>query len=238
MYNRLLTRLIVATAAACMALLAPVRADAQAVAQPEEYRFDAGVGLGMTGYLGDLNTSGLFSHPGFGGNLSFRYLANTRLAIRTLLSVESLSGSTKDMENVIPGIGEFDFKSSLYDLTVRGEFNFFNYGIGHTYQQLKRCTPYIALGLGVSLATGDAESAVAMSLPMAVGVKFKLKPRLNLGLEFCMTKLFGDRADSPLLDDPYMIKSSFLKNTDWSSSLMLSISYEFGRRCVACNRQD
>lgn len=208
------------------------------VAQPEAYKFDIGAGLGMSGYLGDLNSSSLFSHPGFAGNFSFRYLANTRLAIRGVLSIASLSGSSADMENVIPGIEEIDFKSTLYDLSARGEFNFFNYGIGETYKRLKRWTPYLALGVGVSMASGSGENSIAVSLPMAVGIKFKLRPRLNLGLEFTMTKVFGDKVDSPQLSDPYLIKSSFLKNTDWCSTLMLSISYEFGKRCVACNRQD
>lgn len=212
---------------------------AQAVAQPEEYKFDAGVGLGMAGYLGDANESSIFQHPGVAVNGTFRYLANTRLAIRGLVSYASLSGSSADMENVIPGPdGPYEFKTSLYDLSVRGEFNFFNYGIGERYKQLKRCTPYLALGLGFSYATGGDESAAALSLPMAVGVKYKLKPRLNLGLEFCMTKIFSDKVDSPQLADPYQIKSSFIKNTDWCSTITLSLTYEFGRRCVACNRQD
>lgn len=53
-----------------------------------------------------------------------------------------------------------------------------------------------------------------------------------------MTKIVGDKADGAVLSDPYLIKSSFLKNTDWYSTLVLSISYEFGKRCVACHRID
>lgn len=214
------------------------RAMAQAVAPAEEYKFDIGAGIGMSGYLGDANESSIFSHPGVAFNGSFRYLANTRLAIRGLLSVATLSGSTADMENYMPGGAVYDFKSTLYDLSVRGEFNFFNYGIGETYKKLTRVTPYLALGLGLSMASTGDGTFVAMSLPMSVGVKYKVKPRLNMGLEFTMSKIFGDKVDSVNLADPYLIKSSFLKNTDWCSSILFSISYEFGRRCVACNRQD
>ena len=31
----------------------------------EDYRFDIGAGLGMTGYLGDANTANLWSGPGW-----------------------------------------------------------------------------------------------------------------------------------------------------------------------------
>lgn len=223
-----------------LAIPASVRSAAQATAQPETYRWDAGAALGMAGYLGDANDSALFSHPSLSAAASLRYLINTRFALRALLTYSSLSGSTADMENVIPGLREepYSFKSSLTDLQVRGEYNFMPYGIGESYKQLRRISPYIALGLGISIGSTDGASTAALSIPMAVGVKYKLRPRLNLGLEFAMTKLLGDRLDGPVLDDPYLIKSSFLKNTDWYSTIAFSISYEFGERCIACNRQD
>ena len=192
----------------------------------------------MSGYLGDANESNLFANPGVGLNASFRYLINTRWALRGLLTAASLSGSTADMDNVLPEGKVYDFKSWIYDLGARAEFNFFNYGIGESYKQLSRISPYLSLGLGVAMSRSGDDSFVAMTLPMGFGVKFKLRPRVNLGLEFCMTKVFGDNADSRELKDLYQIKSSFIKNTDWYSTLMLSVSYEFGERCVTCHRID
>lgn len=214
------------------------RCEAQATAQPETYRWDLGAGLGMAGYLGDANESKLFSHLSLGANISLRYLLNTRFALRALLNYVSLSGNTADMDNVLPYVEPFSFKSTLLDLQARGEFNFFSYGIGEDYKHLSRFSPYLALGIGVSRSSCDDGSAVAMTIPMAFGIKFKLKPRLNLGLEFAMTKLLGDNLDGYKLSDPYQIKSSFLKNTDWYSTLLFSVSYEFGERCIQCNRLD
>lgn len=207
-------------------------------AQPETYKFDIGVGLGMSGYLGEANESNLFAHPGVGLNASFRYLLNTRWAFRGLLTAASLSGSTADMTNVLPGEAVYDFKSWVYDLGARAEFNFFNYGIGERYKRLSRVSPYLSLGLGVVMSSVGGETFVAMGIPMGFGVKFKAKPRVNLGLEFTMTKVFGDNLDGRELADLYLIKSSFLKNTDWYATLMFSVSYEFGKRCVTCHRID
>lgn len=214
------------------------RLSAQTQASVEKYKFDIGAGLGMSGYLGDANESNLFASPGVGMNASFRYLINSRWALRGLLTAASLSGSTADMENVLPEGKVYEFKSWIYDLGARAEFNFFNYGIGESYKQLSRVSPYLSLGLGVAMSRSGGDSFVAMTLPMGFGVKFKLRPRVNLGMEFTMTKVLGDNADSRELKDLYQIKSSFLKNTDWYSSLMLSISYEFGERCVTCHRID
>lgn len=211
---------------------------AQAQAQIEEYKFDLGAGIGMSGYLGDANESNLFKHPGVAFNGSFRYLINTRFAIRGLLGLSTLSGNTADWDNYLPGGAAYSFKSTVYDLGCRFEFNFFNYGIGEGYKQLRRLSPYIALGIGGSLASTGGDTFGAFNIPMAFGLKFKLKPRLNLGLEFSMTKVFSDKMDSRELTDLYLIKSSFLKNTDWYSAVTLSISYEFGRRCVTCHRID
>ncbi|MDE6062357.1 MAG: porin family protein [Duncaniella sp.] len=212
--------------------------EAQTQESVETYKFDIGAGLGMSGYLGDANESSLFANPGMALNASFRYLMNTRWALRGMLTAASLSGSTADMENVLPEGRVYDFKSWVYDLGGRVEFNFFNYGIGESYKHLTRVSPYLTLGLGVTMSSGSGDSYVAMSLPMGVGVKYKVRPRVNLSLEFCMTKVFGDHVDSGELSDLYQIKSSFLKNTDWYSTLMLSVSYEFGKRCVTCHRID
>lgn len=206
-------------------------------AQDETYKFDFGGGIGMSGYLGDANESALFKHPGFGAQLSMRYLFDTRWAVRGVLTTASLSGNTADFDNVLPDGAQYSFNSQIYDLGVRGEFNFFAYGIGETYKRLKRWSPYLALGLGVTVASCEGTS-VAMSLPMAFGVKYKLRPRLNLMAEFSMTKVFGDKVDGKELNDLYTIQSSFLKNTDWYSTLMITISYEFGKRCTTCHYVD
>lgn len=211
----------------------------QAAAQGESYKFDIGAGLGMSGYLGDANTSNVFKHPGVALNGSFRYLFNdTRFAIRGLLTAASLSGNSAEMDNVFPSGATYKFNSWIYDLGVRGEFNFFAYGIGETYKRLRRWSPYLSLGLGCTLSSAEGATFVAASLPMGFGVKYKIRPRLNLGAEFTIAKVLGDHIDGRELSDLYLIKSSFLKNTDWYSTLMVSLSWEFGPRCVVCNRID
>lgn len=208
--------------------------------QSAPYKFDFGAGIGMTGYLGDANRSSLLKHPGFEGELTFRYLPNVRWAIRGVLSAMSLSGSTADMDNVLPSNGPeaYDFTSTVYDLGGRVEFNFFNYGIGETYKRLRRWTPYLTLGVGVSLSSSGGTTSVAPNLPMGAGVKFKIKERLNLTAEFTMTKVFGDKVDGPVLNDLNTIKTAFYKDTDWYSRLTIGISYEFGQRCEACHYVD
>lgn len=113
------------------------------------------------------------------------------------------------------------------------EFNFFDFGIGATYLKLRRLTPYMVIGIGGTVASASGSTAFAMNIPLGVGFKFKLKERINLGLEFTMRKAFGDKIDG--LSDPNGIPSYFAKNTDWYALTMFTLTYEFSKRCKVCH---
>lgn len=204
----------------------------------EDYRFDIGGGLGMTGYLGDANTANLWSNPSWDAELLFRYMLNPRFAFKTNFYVGGLRGDSSKMTNVFPGGETYKFSTTFYELGEMFEFNFFNYGMGESYRKLKRFSPYITAGLGVTAWTVDGKMGAAFTIPLGVGVKYKLSERWNLGFEFIMKKTFSDRLDGDSLKDPLGIKSSFMKNTDWFSTMSLTISYEFSKRCAVCNYKD
>ncbi|MCM1032333.1 MAG: DUF6089 family protein [Odoribacter sp.] len=216
------------------AALASSGAYAQAPVAP--YKFDFGANAGMSGYIGDANSSNPFKHPGFTADIAARYIIDTRWAVRASLGMATLSGNTDGM--ILPNEAWYEFKSTVYDLTVRGEANFFAYGIGETYKRLRRWTPYLALGVGFSMTSSGGHTAVAPTLPMAFGFKYKPKERLNLFAEFSMTKIFSDHVDGPDLADLNLIKTEFYKNTDWVARISIGISYEFGKRCETCHYVD
>lgn len=218
---------------AVAALLIPSLAKAQ-----EDYRFDAGGGLGITGYLGDANTSNLLSSPSWDAELLFRYIANPRWNFKSNLYIGGLSGNSAKMTNIFPDDQTYKFTTTFYELGEVAEFHFFNYGMGESYRKLKRFTPYIAAGLGVTMWSVDSEMGAAFTIPLGFGFKYKPSRRVNLGLEFLMKKTFTDRLDGPALADPLGIKSSFMKNTDWYSTLTFTVSYEFSKRCAVCNYKD
>ncbi len=167
-------------------------------------------GLGTSGYLGDANTSNFLKHPGFAAQVSFRYLIDPRWSIRATFLTAGLSGNSADMTNVLPGRGGIPIHLTGLRPRSASRIQLLNYGIGESYRKLSRWSPYIALGAGITVASSGG-TFTAMNLPMGAGVKYKLQQRINLGLEWTMTKVLGDRVDGEVLDDPYMIKSSFIK---------------------------
>lgn len=220
-----------------MALLLALTALVPARAQ-EDYRFDIGAGIGMTGYLGDANTANMWSSPSWDAEILFRYIVNPRINLKTNFYIGGLNGDSSKMENVFPDAANFKFSTTFYELGEMFEFHFFNYGMGESYRKLKRWTPYITAGVGVTAWSVDSKAGAAFTIPLGVGFKFKPSLRWNLGLEFLMKKTFSDKLDGKALSDPLGIKSSFMKNTDWYSTLTLTISYEFSKRCAVCNYKD
>ena len=202
----------------------------------QDYRFEVGPALGFSGYLGDVNNSNMWKHPGIAAGGILRYIANSRWAIKGNLTYAGISGNSRDIENKFPAAEPYEFKSSLFDLGAQVEFNFFHFGSGPRYKKYKRISPYMTVGLGavVSSTSGDVNASV--SLPLGVGLKYKFKERLNVGFEFTMRKEFGDRIDN--LSDLYGVKHSFAKNTDWYSFATFTVTYEFSKRCVKCHYVD
>ncbi|MBO5053084.1 MAG: outer membrane beta-barrel protein [Muribaculaceae bacterium] len=231
----LITRLTRLCHISVMMLIAIVTTDT--CAQETPYKYNIGARLGMSGYVGEAS-SNLFSHPGFCASGEFNYQYDSRWVFGGSLGFQTLSGSTADMDNVLPGGAVYDFKSSVVDLAGYAEFNFFSFGIGETYKKLKRWTPYLKLGVGVAMATSDGSTAWAPTIPMGVGIKYKVSERFNLNAEFLAVKAFSDHIDGPLLSDLQLIKSSFVKNNDWYSRISIGFTYEFSRRCETCHYVD
>lgn len=209
-----------------------------AFSDDDDYRYDIGGGLGMTGYLGDANTANLYKNPSWDLEVLFRYILNPRFAFKTNFYAGGLRGNSAQMTNVLPDMASFKFSTTFYEVGEMVEFNFFNYGMGRKYQKLSRLTPYIAAGLGFTLWTVDGTAGFAPVIPFGIGLKYKVSKRVNLGMEWLMKKSFSDKMDGDNLSDPYRIKHAFMKNTDWYNTLTFTISYEFSRRCRECNYKE
>ena len=202
----------------------------------QEYKYEIGGIAGGSFYMGDANKTALFKNlnPAFGG--VFRYNTNFRVAFKGNLLWAKTTGSTDGLDTVFPNNAQASFERNVIDLGGQMEFNFFPYSDKYAYMNTRKLSPYILVGLGVTVATGGSSTFAAPNIPLGVGVKYKVKNRVNLGCEFTVRKLLGDNFEgNEVLDDPYKLNSSWLKNNDWHSLLMLSVTWDFGPRTRPCN---
>ena len=205
-----------------------------------EYKFEIGGMAGSSFYMGDVNKATLFKHINPGLGVVFRYNANFRIAFKANLAWASVSGDTEGIDNVFPDNAQASFNRNLFELGGQFEFNFFPYSDKFAYLNTKRFAPYVLIGMGMTMAPSSGDTFVSPHIPIGVGIKYKLKSRINVGGEFTFRKLFGDGLDvtddnNRILDDPYGIGGSTFKNKDWYSLLMFSVTYDFGFRNCQCN---
>jgi opacity protein-like surface antigen len=221
------------------------------VALAQDYLYELGVVGGMSVAYGDVNKSRLVYDPGFVGGVQFRYNHNLRWAFAAELGSYGLKGDTRDFDNHYPAQAGYQFDRRLWQLSLRPEFAFRNYGWGNDFREKQRLVPYVTVGIGLGLATGDSYllpsgadavgdpipaddgSQFVFAIPLGVGLKWKVAPRWNVQAACLFTKTFNDRTDG--VKDPMGIASGAMKNTDWVGSLTVGISYSFGERCVTCN---
>ena len=203
-----------------------------------EYRMEIGVGGGLVNYLGDFNGS-IVSNMQPSASLILRRVFNPYMGLKLDFAYGKLKGSSADVKTWYPELADnpIDFNSTLMDLSLSFEYNFWPYGTGREYRGAKRLTPFVFLGIGGTYAKPGDESVFTANVPIGVGVKYKLGRRLNLGLEWAAHFSLSDKLDG--VADPYGIESSGLfKNTDCYSMLKFTITYSFMPKCKICNKDD
>ena len=200
-----------------------------------EYRMEIGGGIGLANYLGDYNGN-LTKNLQPMGSLVAKYRPNPRMSWAFSVGYGKLKGSLADVETWYPEAEQLpqSFSNALIDGHVRFEYNFWPYGTGREYRGAKHVVPFIAFGLGVCHANTPDEGVLAMTLPLGLGVKYKVADRLNLTGEWRMTFSGSDKLDGVV--DPYGIKSTgMFKNTDCYGALQLSLTYDIWAKCKTCN---
>lgn len=208
-----------------------------AVAQ--EYIYEAGGMAGASMYMGNANPTDLFLGLNPGGGLVLRKNINLRWALKADLMYGKITGDTKNTENVFPDHAEYTFNRSFFGLGSQAEFNFLPYSDKFAYMNTSRISPYLLSGLGFMMAPGK-QTFFGPYLSLGLGVKYKIRNRINLGVEYAVRKLFSGAFDSPdkegfNLNNPYQISSGLFKNKDWCNTLMFSVTWDFGpndRKCT------
>lgn len=209
----------------------------RAAAQNDEtvYRLELGGGVGM-----GLNLTDVDGKIGLAAAAVARFPLNPRMAVKAQFSYSQIKGATDGIKNFYPidpsqpGSDRLHYEVSdgIYDLSALYELHFLPYGYVRDYKGYSRIVPYLQMGFGLNY--GPAGKAFSANIPLGFGVKYKVAPRLNLGLDWLMHFSLSDKLDG--LDAPLGIKSSGFRNKDHYSTLTLTLTYDLNPRCPTCNR--
>ena len=219
-------------------LLTPTRLMAQ---DDAEYRMEIGGGLGTSFYIGDVNTK-FYHNTGIGAGAVWRYMFDHRNALKTALTYGKIKGQSDISIDYYPqdlksgaaseDMLNYEFSSSVVDLSCMYEVNFWPLGYYQNYKGDKRITPFLQLGFGMTYAGQD--KSMTANLPLGAGIKYKISKRWNATLDWTIHFSFSDKLDG--LDAPLGIKGAGIKNKDSYQLTMLTLSYNFSAICPNCNK--
>jgi len=213
-----------------------------------------GVGIGAAHYFGDLNTRARLNRPKIAAGIFFRKNFGNYIAARVVANFAQLGYSDiYNKQNEYMRLRNLSFNTNLWELSLRGDFNFFRFLPGDPDFNF---TPFISLGVGVfsydpyaylqgqkyflrPLGTEGQGSALypdrkpygsmALCIPIGVGFKYALNDRLNIGLEITHRFTTTDYLDD--VSKTYVDPAVFPPLPDGSPSpalLLSDRSYEFG----------
>lgn len=203
------------------------------------YRLELGASVGMGYALNDGN-SALFGNGKMAAGVIARFPLSPRMAIKANLNYLKIEGDVSGAKNFYPATSgtasperlTYSFSGALYDLSALYELHFLPYGYLPTYMGYHKLVPYLQIGLGV--AYGDIDKSIGFTIPMGVGVKYKVARRWNLGLDWRMNFTTNDGFDG--LEAPMGVPSSGFKNKDHYSTLLFSVTYDLSPKCPTCNK--
>jgi hypothetical protein len=186
--------------------------------QSFQARFELGPMIGGSYYIGDLNHAKhfIYSKPAFG--VIFRYNLSTRASLRLTGTYGNVYGNDSDAKNEVQLNRNLSFKSKLYEIAFGVEIDLFKYRINDmkypispyffyeiAYFRMNPMTSYngndIELqalgteGQGTSLSDKRTYNLNQVSMPIGIGVKFNLKKRLAISIEYGIRKTFTDYLD-------------------------------------------
>jgi Domain of unknown function (DUF6089) len=219
------------------------------------YTGEFGVLAGASQYFGDLNPDLHFNTPKAVFGLFFRKQVTDYIAVRIQGQFAQLGYSdVYNTQNAFYLRRNLSFNTNVLQLGVQGDFNFFRFIPGDGDH---RATPYLTIGIGMfsfdpyayldgqkyylrELGTEGQGSAaypdrkpysnIAAYIPLGLGYKYNLNPRMNIGVEAVYNFTTTDYLDD--VSKTYAGINNFPTLPDGSPSvaaLLQDRSYETGK---------
>jgi hypothetical protein len=188
---------------------------------------EVGVFLGGSNYVGDVGSTAYVApkEPAFG--ILYKWNKSPRHAFRFSYTQSKIVAN--DLDSNEPGRNGrgYSFENNIKEVSLGLEFNFFDFNL-QSFE--KKFTPYVYSGLSYVLpsslnfkATTNYKSASTLAIPMTVGVKSNIWPKIIVALEVGARYTYNDN-----LDASYAKGFGNINNNDWYVFSGITLTYTFG----------
>lgn len=192
--------------------------------------------LGLFGggsyYLGEMNPSIHFkkTQPAYGALI--RLNLNPRWAVKLSYNSGGAEGIDTLSTRAVPN--DYSFSSTINDISVVAEFNFWEYFTG---SKKSFVSPFIFVGVSYFFS----DRASGLSFPFGAGCKFSLSDRFALGAEWGMRKTFTDYFDGVNTTEYQSgidLGADETSTWDWYNFFGLTATYKINLRSkTKCNSE-
>jgi len=198
------------------------------------YRLEVGIDGGGCYYVGDANRT-IFKNVRETYGASFRYMFDRRWSVRAKGMYEHITGFYPDAYGVAnASLGRWN--NRLTNIDAVGEFNFLPFGDVRYDSRISPITPYIGIGIGVSLH-GNFKK-VAAYMPFIIGAKWRCAKHLTIHLAWQHNVYFSDGMENvEAYNNSYNLNGGNIMNMDVTGSLVLGFAVAFvqdGKVCRTC----
>jgi len=192
---------------------------------------DLGIIGGAAYYMGEVNMVRHFYNPSPAFGAMARYNFNPRNSLRLHVLYGSIKGDDNDFNNDFQQARAASFKTSMLDMSLNMEFNFFPYETGK--RRKDKYTPYATAGMGYNhVFDPDRQGSIALIFTGGAGFKMNVTRTISTGVEWSFRKTFNDQLDG--LENPGPDYTRFYHNNDWYSIVGIFVTYKFLRYLYEC----
>ncbi|MDR2962913.1 MAG: DUF6089 family protein [Bacteroidales bacterium] len=197
--------------------------------------------VGTSQYNGDVNMTKAYYKPHFSLSLLYKMRLNNHYVARFSLSYIELKGFDQDFNNAYQQSRRYSFSdNNIYEGAALMEFNFLEFAYAEKkYRSEKRerfFSPYVVAGIALFYAD-QSEINDIFAIPMGVGLKYRVSPRVELNVEWVFRKTFTDNLDLLNTSVPYydLYKQAWFRQTkDWYSTLGVTAVFVFKKKPENC----
>lgn len=200
---------------------------------------EVGVFLGGSNYIGDIGPTTYISpnEPAIG--VLYKWNKSPRHSYRFSYTQSKITSNDLDSKEVSRYQREYRFENNLKEVSLSLEFNFFDFNL---HESSRKISPYVASGLSYFLAKytltdlktdtsvrGRTERRKSIALPIIIGVKSNISPRLVLALETGARYTLTDN-----IDGSFNQNFGNINNNDWYLFTGATLTYTFGNKPCYC----
>jgi len=209
--------------------LYPLQTHAQRL---QRNQLEIGLQGGLAYYVGDANPR-LFQHvrESYGAEIS--YLFNQRWSLQLQGVGGRIAGLPPTDQGLPDAKGEL-WNSHFVNIDAMARFNFLPFGMATRYDpRVKQYTPYIFLGIGMSML--DGVQRIAAYVPVGIGFRWICSEHVGMYLAWQHNICLSDAIEPfELYNDIHRMNGTNILNCDLTSTLQFGIVFEFAREKKIC----